>query len=144
MSTSPPAVADRSVPSGAAAYSLLLDLVALLIVVQAGLAGVFLQHDGRRARYDSWVGAHGMVGYMSVVLTVAAAVLAVARLRSRRDLVAGTAALAVLLVVESSLGTAIGGGHAGLTVVHVPLALALMGLTTWLVVRGIALRRGNA
>ena len=122
-------------------YSVLVDLVALLIVVQGVLAGVFLQHDGQRGRYDSWISAHGLVGDAALLLAALSAVLALARLRPRRDLGVGSTVLTVLLLVETLLGGRIGEGSERLTVVHVPLALALMGLAVWLVVRAIALRR---
>lgn len=140
----PTTTAGPVTPPGAVrAYSALLDLVTLLIVVQATLAGVFLQKDGGREGYRSWISAHNGVGAAAVVLSVAAAALAFARLRHRRDLVVGSVVLTVLLVAEDGLGSAISGGSTGLTVVHVPLAMALMGLAVWLVVRAIQLRRGN-
>jgi putative Ca2+/H+ antiporter (TMEM165/GDT1 family) len=52
--------------------------------------------------------------------------------------VLGTAALAVLLVLEVLLGEAVGSSLAA-QAVHVPLALALMALAVWLPVRA---RRG--
>ena len=63
-----------------------------------------------------------------------ATVIAVLKLRSRRDLVFGSGALVVLLVVESYIGGLIG-DHSGLTAVHFPLAMALVGLAVWLPLR---------
>jgi hypothetical protein len=45
--------------------------------------------------------------------------------------VVGSIAFTVLLVLEAYLGGLIG-DHAGLTVIHFPLAMALMGLAVWL------------
>ena len=52
----------------------------------------------------------------------------------RKDLLIGSAALTVLLVLESYIGGEVG-GRPGLTAVHFPLAMALMGLAVWLPLR---------
>ena len=52
----------------------------------------------------------------------------------RRDLVVGSAALTVLLVVEAYIGGEIG-ANSSLTAVHIPLAMALMALSVWLPLR---------
>jgi hypothetical protein len=58
------------------------------------------------------------------------------KLRGRRDLWVGSAVLTVLLVLEAYLGGLIRDDHVGsLTAVHVPLAMAIMGLVIWLPVR---------
>jgi heme A synthase len=68
---------------------------------------------------------------VTIALALAAAVVAFWKLRSRRDLVAGSTALVVLLAFEAYLGGEIL-THQGLTVLHIPLALALMALAVWL------------
>ena len=61
------------------------------------------------------------------------------RLRARRDLWLGSLVLTVLLVVEAYLGGLIrDDGKDSLTAVHVPLALALMGLAVGLPLRAAA------
>jgi hypothetical protein len=52
-------------------------------------------------------------------------------LRQRRDLLVGTVLLFALLVLELVLGYTIE-GSSGSVVVHVPLALLIMGLAVWL------------
>jgi hypothetical protein len=52
-------------------------------------------------------------------------------LRHRRDLLAGTALLFVLLVVELGLGFAVE-DSGGAVAVHVPLAMLIMGVAVWL------------
>lgn len=133
----------RPVSAGAAtAYSYLVDVITLLIVVQALLAGVFLKKDGARDSYGSWISAHGRVADVTVLLAIASAVLALVKLRARWDLAIGSSVLAVLLIAEAYIGGLIkDDGKDALTVVHIPLAVALMGLSVGLVVRGIALRR---
>lgn len=131
-----------SVSQGAAAaFSYLVDVVALLIVVQALLAGVFLQKDGSRDSYNSWIDAHGMGADLTILLAVVAAVVALVKLRARKDLAIGSSVLAVLLIGEAYLGGLIKDGKDAVTVVHIPLAVVLMGLAVWLVVQGSALRR---
>lgn len=80
------------------------------------------------------VHAHG--AEVCVGLAVLALVAAVVWLRPRKDLLIGTGALLVLLVVEAYLGGRITDeGNDTLTAVHVPLGMALMGLAVWLPVR---------
>ena len=62
------------------------------------------------------------------------------RLRARRDLLAGTAALFVLLLVEADIGGAIG-DHPNWPTAHIPLAMALMALSVWLPSRAIRTQR---
>lgn len=112
-------------------FSALVGLTTLVVLLQGVWAGIFLQRDADR----SWVDVHAMGAYIAIALAVAAAVVAVVRLRSRRDLVTGTALLAVLIIIETGLGSAVRSGTDGLTVVHVPLAMAIMGLAVWLPLR---------
>lgn len=146
--TAPPATEPMwsTPPSGALRiYSALVHLVALLVVVQGLLAGVFLESDGKRDSYGGWIDAHARVADAAILLAVVSAVVAFAKLRRHRDLVIGSSLLSVLLVLEGYLGGAIrDDGKDSLTVVHVPLAMALMGLVVWLVTRALRLRRRNA
>lgn len=115
-----------------ALYSALIGLSALAVLLQGLWAGLFIR-EGEDYR-DNWVGVHARGAEVAIALAVLAAVVAVVRLRSRRDIVAGTIAFIVLLVLESYLGGLVG-DHAALTAVHIPLAMALMGLAVWLPVR---------
>ncbi len=132
-----PAVATREHTTGAArALRLLLGAVGLLILLQGLWAGIFLEHDGGRDAAGSWIDVHARGADLAIVLSGAATVLAFVRLRERRDLWLGTAALTVLLVLEGYLGGLIRDqGKDTLTAVHVPLAMALMGLAVWLPLR---------
>jgi hypothetical protein len=118
-------------------YSALVGVAALVVLLQGVWAGLFIR-EGRDYQED-WVGVHARGADVAIVLALAATVVAVVRLRSRRDLVVGTAVFTVLLVLESYLGGLIG-ETARLTVVHVPLAMALTGLAVWLPLRA---RRGR-
>lgn len=117
-------------------FSVLVGLAALTVLIQGLWAGVFLEHDGERDAASSWIEVHARGGEVAIVLAVLAAVVALVKLRPRRELWLGSAALALLLLVESYLGGLIvDEGKDSLTVVHVPLAMAIMALAVWLTLR---------
>jgi hypothetical protein len=128
---------DRVQPAYARSrlYTLLLGLTGLAVVLQGLWAGVFLEHDGRRDAAQSWIDVHARGGEVAIALATAAAVTAFLRLRDRRDLWGGTVVLVAALVLEAWLGGTISDGHDGVTAVHVPLAVLLMGLAVWLPLR---------
>ena len=113
-------------------FSVLVGLTSLAILLQAVWAGMFIREG--QADNDHWVEVHARGADVAIVLAVLATAVALWRLRSRPDLVIGSAALAVLLVLEAYLGGLVG-DHQGLEVIHFPLALALMGLAVWLPLR---------
>ena len=113
-------------------FSVLAGLAALAILLQGVWAGIFIRQG---EAYDgTWVTVHARGAEAAVALALAAAVVAVWKLRSRRDLVVGSIALVVLLAFEAYLGGEVF-DHPGLQVVHFPLALGLMALAVWLPVR---------
>jgi hypothetical protein len=77
------------------------------------------------------VAVHQHGAEVVVVLALLATGAAVLWMRARRDLVVGTAAFLVLLLAEMFLGIAVDGSSSAL-VVHVPLAMLLLGLAVWL------------
>lgn len=125
------AIRDAPVPVKArsALYSALIGLAALAVLLQGLWAGLFAQ-EGKDYK-QSWVDVHARGADLAILLAIAATVVAVLKLRDRRDLVLGTGALVVLLVVESYIGGLIG-DHSGLTAIHFPLAMGLVGLSVWL------------
>src|SRR3954447_12861033 len=110
-------------------WSALIGLTTLGVLLQGLWAGLFLRRGA--AGRDTWVAVHQHAGETTVLLALLATVAAVIWLRHRRDLLAGTALLLVLLVLELVLGYAID-GSSGAVVVHVPLAMLLMALAVWL------------
>jgi F0F1-type ATP synthase assembly protein I len=140
--TRTPAARPRARTSAAGtAYFVLTVLGAVAILLQGLWAGLFLQHDGERDAAAGWIDAHARGGEVSIVLTLAALVVAVVRLRQHRALMLGTAGLLVLLALESYLGGLIrDAGKDTLTAIHVPLALAIMALSVWLPFRSRAVR----
>jgi heme A synthase len=113
-------------------YSVLIGLAALAVLLQGLWAGLFI-HEGQDFQ-QSWVDVHARCGEAAILFAALASVVAFLKLRSRPAIVAGTVALTMLLVLEAYLGGLIG-GQPDMTVVHLPLGMALMGLVIWLTTR---------
>lgn len=128
-----------SQPSGARphpAFSALVGLTTLLILLQAVWAGIFLEHDGERDAATTWIDLHARGADLAIVLALGAAVVGFVLMRARRELWVGALVLAGLLVVESYLGGLIRDDSKDtLTAVHVPLAMAIMAVAVWLPLR---------
>jgi hypothetical protein len=134
---------DRATPvtrTGSPVYSALIGLSALVVLLQGLWAGIFLEHDGERDAASSWIDVHARGADLAILLGVLATGYALWKLRPRRDLWVGSLVFTVLLVLEAYLGGLVReDGQDTLTAVHVPLAMALMGLAVWLPLRA---RRG--
>jgi hypothetical protein len=129
--TTPPATDRPRSPL----YSALIGLASLGVLLQGVWAGLFIR-EGKQ--YDAhWVAVHSLDGQVTTALALVATVVAFVQLRARRDLVLGTALFTLLLVAEVGLGSALGDAQ-GLLALHIPLALALMGLAVWLPLRARA------
>lgn len=126
-----PAQDSRSTPRSAL-YSSLIGLAALGVLLQAVWAALFIREG--QDNDSAFVEVHARGAEITLALAAIATVVALVRLRDRRDLVVGSALFTVLLVLESFLGGLIG-DHSALQVVHFPLALGLMGLAVWLPLR---------
>ena len=126
-----PAQDSRST-SRSALYSSLIGVAALGVLLQAVWAGLFIREG--QDNDSTFVEVHARGAEITLALAAIATVVALLRLRARRDLVVGSVVFTVLLVLESFLGGLIG-DHSALQVVHFPLALALMGLAVWLPLR---------
>jgi hypothetical protein len=114
----------------------------LAILFQGLWAGIFLEHDGGRDAASKWIDVHARGAEVAIGLAALAALTAFVWLRSRWDLWLGTGALTALLVAEAYIGGLIhNNGKDTLTAIHVPLAMALMGLAVWLPVRAFHLGR---
>ena len=124
------------------AYNILIGLTTLAILLQGVWAGIFLSYDKRP---EKWINVHARGAEVAIGLCVLALIAAVVQLRSRRDLVIGTAVLLVLLIVEAYLGGRVtDDGDDKITAVHVPLALAIMGLAVWLPFRARSARQSSS
>ena len=137
-STSTDATSDRTGTTGTrtstALYSSLIGLAATAVLLQGGGAGLFVREG--QDYTQSWVEAHARGADVAILLAVLATAVAVWKHRQRRDLIIGSAALTVLLVVEAYIGGLIG-AHSGASVIHFPIAMALMGLAVWLPFRAV-------
>jgi heme A synthase len=127
-------------------YASLIGLTALVILLQGLWAGLFIREgkdfDASSAQASA-VEVHDWGARVAIVLALASLAVAVWRLRDRRDLLAGTGALFVLLLVEAYIGGEIG-DHGSWPTVHIPLAMGLMGLSVWLPTRAVLGRRTPA
>ena len=113
-------------------FSILTGLASLGVLLQGLWAGMFIRPW---VAFDAfWVTVHARGAEVTIALALAAAVVAFLWLRPRRDLVIGSAALVVLLAFEAFIGGEVYDNQ-WLTAVHIPLALALMGLAVWLPLR---------
>ncbi|MGY2127487.1 hypothetical protein [Blastococcus sp. SYSU DS0617] len=110
------------------AHSALVGLASLGVLLQGVWAGMFL---GGSDDYGTWASVHQHGGEATVALALLATVAAFVWLRDNKPVLVGTTLLFLLLVAELLLGMAIDGTRAAI-VVHVPLAMLLMGLAVWL------------
>lgn len=113
-------------------FASLVGIVALIVLFQAVWAGIFVR-EGKDYN-ATWVQVHSRGADLAILLTVVAAVVVFVKLRDRRDLLVGSIALAVVLVLESYIGGLIGASP-WVTAIHFPLAMAIMGLCVWLPLR---------
>jgi heme A synthase len=118
--------------AAARTFTIVIGLAALTVLLQGLWAGLFI-HEGQDYK-DNWVQVHARGAEVAIVLTLIAVGVAVVKLRHRKDLVFGSAAFAVLLIVESYIGGLIG-DKPNATIIHLPLAMALMALAVWLPLR---------
>lgn len=127
------------------AFAALTGLAGLLVILQGVWAGIFLAHDGARDDYQGWIDVHARGADIAIVLSALATALVLWRVRTARSLWIGGGVLTLVLVLESYLGGLIrDDGQDALTVVHVPLAMAIAGLAVWLPLRSAQLRRSLA
>jgi hypothetical protein len=116
------------------AFTALVGLASLAVLLQGLWAGLFI-HEGKDYS-ENWVEVHARGADVAIVLAAIAVVVALVKLRWRRDLLFGSIAFVVLLVLEAYLGGLIGDSPS-VTVVHIPLAMALMALAVWLPLRAV-------
>lgn len=126
-------------------YASLIGLTSLVVLLQGLWAGLFIR-EGKdfdaTSSQSNWVDVHDWGARVAILLALASLIVAFMRVRARRELVAGTAALLVLLLLEAYIGGAIG-DHPNWPSFHIPLAMGLMGLSVWLPTRAASLRRGS-
>jgi heme A synthase len=118
-------------------YSSLIGLTSLTILLQGLWAGLFIREgkdfDETSSQAD-WVTVHQWGASIAAALALVSLIVALARLRARRDLLIGTAVLFLALILEGFIGGGIG-DHASWPSFHIPLAMLLMSLSVWLTFR---------
>jgi hypothetical protein len=135
----------RNEKTGRALYGALTGLAAVAVLLQGLWAGIFLRHDGEREGSDTWIQVHATCGEVAIALAALATAVALWKLRHRKELWIGAGVLTLLLILESYLGGLIRDeGKNNLTPVHIPLAMALMGLVVYLPLRAARGPRGPA
>jgi len=123
-------------------FTALTGVTSLLIFLQAVTAGEFVSQEDR----DPWIEAHNIVGNATLVVALGVAVFTVVAFHAtHRVLMWATIALFVLLVAQLLMGHLITDAKQDWLIgVHVPVALLVFGLTIWLSIRAVALRRADA
>ncbi|GAB3667709.1 hypothetical protein GCM10027596_37190 [Nocardioides korecus] len=130
MSTQTTRQADaRVAPGRNPLFSALVGLTTLAIFLQTVWAGMMIR-EGKDYN-ATWVSVHDWGARVAFVLALVATVVAIVKLRSRRDLVIGAAALAVLIFAESYVGGLVG-DKPGAVALHIPLGAAILALAVWL------------
>jgi hypothetical protein len=116
-------------------FGTLTGLAGLAVLLQGLWAGEFLQYHGAatRTQRDSWIDVHARGGEVAIALAAVATIWALLRLRSRLDLLIGSAVLTVLLIAIAYVGGLItDSDRDDLTPLHIPLALTSLVLAAWL------------
>jgi hypothetical protein len=117
-------------------FSALIGISALAVLLQGLWAGIFLEHDGHREAASSWIDVHARGAEVALFFAALGTVYALWKRRSRRDMWVGGLVFTALIVVESYIGGLIrDAGKDTLTAVHVPIAMAIMGIAVWLSLR---------
>lgn len=130
---------ERPAPARVRAFAVLSIVTSLAILLQGVVAGQFVDKQGA----DGWITVHGVVADLSWVLALATAVVGAVSLRPQATrLVAWAGALFVVTLAQTGLGHLITDyGMDALIAVHVPLAVAIFGLTIWISLRAVRLLR---
>jgi hypothetical protein len=123
-------------------FTALTGVTSLLIFLQAVTAGEFVSQDDR----DSWIAVHNIVGNITLVVALGVAIFTIIAFRaSNRVLMWATVGLFILLLAQTVMGHLITDAKQdGWIGVHVPVALIVFGLTIWLSIRAVALRKASS
>jgi hypothetical protein len=120
-------------PAGLGVLRTVTRLQVVLVLAQAALAGQFL------SGHPAWLAWHERNAYVIFFLSIAQLVIATTVARRRGP--AWPVAVSGLLVVATPLQTGL--GYARQLALHVPLGMAVFGLTIWLLV-GLSHQRAPA
>ena len=117
-------------------FAALVGVASLAVLLQGLWAGLFMSTPDTDPEKTPWLEVHSWCGKAAIGFALLATMWAFLKLRERTDLTFGALALTVLLILEAYLGGLIvDEGKDVMAAVHVPLAMALMGLAVWLPLR---------
>lgn len=117
-------------------FAALVGVASLAVLLQGLWAGLFMSTPDTDPEKTPWLEVHSWCGKAAIGFALLATVWAFLKLRECTDLTFGALALTVLLILEAYLGGLIvDEGKDVMAAVHVPLAMALMGLAVWLPLR---------
>ncbi|MCG7430409.1 hypothetical protein [Dermacoccus nishinomiyaensis] len=117
-------------------FAALVGVASLAVLLQGLWAGLFMSTPDTDPEKTPWLEVHSWCGKAAIGFALLATVWAFLKLRERTDLTFGALALTVLLILEAYLGGLIvDEGKDVMAAIHVPLAMALMGLAVWLPLR---------
>jgi hypothetical protein len=120
------------------AFSMLNGLVLLGVLLQGVWGGGIL---GRAGGVD-WAFLHELTGSVTVLCSLAATILAVTTLRRHRPAIAvRSVGMFAMLIVQFGLGVGVRLNEDALLLIHVPLAMLIMGLGVYLSVAAARSRR---
>jgi heme A synthase len=113
-----------------------MGISAVAVILQGLWAGIFLEHDGQRDAASNWIDVHARGADVALAFAVLGTAYALWKRRARKDLWIGGLVFTALIIAESYIGGQIrDASQDTLTAIHVPLAMAIMGLAVWLPVR---------
>jgi ABC-type uncharacterized transport system permease subunit len=122
-------------------FAALTSLAGLAVLLQGVWAGLFIEYADRPDHGHGWLDVHARGGEIACLLALLATAWALFRLRDRRELLIGAAALTVLLVLVAYVGGLITDDSKDVLIpLHIPLALLAFGLTVGLAARALLAR----
>jgi hypothetical protein len=117
-------------------FSVLMGISAVAVLLQGLWAGIFLEHDGQRDAASNWIDVHARGADVALAFAILGTAYVLWKRRARKDLWIGGLVFIALVIAESYIGGQIrDASQDTLTAIHVPLAMAIMGLAVWLPVR---------
>lgn len=132
MTTNTSASATTSVKP----YAALVGVASLAVLLQGLWAGMFMSTPDKDPQSTPWLEVHSWCGKFAILFALIATIYAFAKLKHRADLKFGALAFTIVLILEAYIGGMIvDDGKDVMAAVHVPLAMALMGLSVWLPLR---------
>jgi hypothetical protein len=140
-----PSTSAAPSPTAAKATAAIVGILSLLILVQAFIGGSLANRS--KTPTKGLINSHQGIGYVVLLLAVAAVVVAFVMWRGRAGaqvVIAESVALLVLVVIQIGIGQQLKKGtHYGLLAIHIPVALLIFGVALHLSTFVANLRRSG-